>query len=71
MKKELKYKKYVGSVEHHPDDEIYHGKITNISDLVIYEGHDLKSLEVDFKNAVEDYIEACEKRGHKAGLHLT
>lgn len=57
MKRELTYKGYIGSTEYDEKDNIYFGKITNIVNLVSYEGNSEKELEENFKNAVDDYIE--------------
>ena len=57
MKSELTHKGYVGSAEYSKEDNIYFGKITNITNLVNYEGTSVKELEENFKNAVNDYLE--------------
>lgn len=57
MKREPTYKGYIGSTEYDEKDNIYFGKITNIVNLVSYEGNSEKELEENFKNAVDDYLE--------------
>ncbi len=63
--KELNYKNYTGSAQWSEEDKRYHGKLLNISDLIMYEGTDLEELEDYFKEAVDDYIDTCQKQAPK------
>lgn len=60
--KELQYRGYRGSVEYSVEDGVFHGKLTGIRDLVLYEGDTLESLEKDFRDAVDDYLEEIDDR---------
>lgn len=57
----LKYKDYIGSIEHSSEDRCFFGKILNIKDLVSYEGNTIEELEKSFKYMVNDYIETCKE----------
>jgi predicted HicB family RNase H-like nuclease len=59
----LEYIGYLGSFEMDMSDNILHGKLLHIKDLVTYEGASPKELEEQFKLAVEDYIASCEADG--------
>ena len=59
----LQYKNYYGSVHFSADDEVFHGKILGINDLVNFEGSSVKELKAAFEEAVEDYIETCNLVG--------
>ncbi len=59
----LKYKGYYGSVNFSAEDKIFYGKLEFINSAVMFEGTDIKSLEKDFKDAVNDYLEMCQKKG--------
>jgi predicted HicB family RNase H-like nuclease len=59
----LKYKDYFASVEYHAEDEVFYGKVLAITDLVSFEGASVKELKKAFKEAVEDYLEACQQLG--------
>jgi predicted HicB family RNase H-like nuclease len=59
----LEYKGYIGSVRFSGEDEVFHGKLQGIRDLVTYEGSDVSSLKKNFTEAVDDYLEMCRKRG--------
>ncbi len=59
----LEYRGYLGSIEYSEDDEVLHGRLEFIRDLVTYEGTDAKSLRAAFHGAVDDYIELCAEEG--------
>jgi len=63
MSNMMKYKGYYGSVNFSAEDKVFYGKLEFINSAVLFEGTDIKSLEKDFKEAVNDYIEMCEKKG--------
>jgi len=63
MKDAMKYKDYIGSVHYDGEDEIFHGRIEFIRDLVTFEGTDSKNLKEAFKEAVDDYLETCRELG--------
>jgi predicted HicB family RNase H-like nuclease len=43
----LEYKGHFGSVEYSDEDEVFHGRLDFICDLVTYEGTDAKGLNVE------------------------
>ena len=59
----LEYKVYLGSVEYGDDDEVLHGRLEFIRDLVTYEGTDATGLKAAFRQAVDDYLALCESEG--------
>lgn len=61
MSSVLEYNGYVGSAEFSAEDEVFHGKLEGIRDLVTYEGTDVESLKRAFHEAVDDYIVTCER----------
>ena len=63
MKDFIEYKGYIGSVRFSAEDDVFHGKLQGIRDLVTYEGTDVASLKQSFSEAIEDYLETCKKRG--------
>ena len=66
----LEYKGYLGSVEYSDADEVLHGRLEFIRDLVTYEGMDAKSLKAAFHEAVDDYLALCEAEGRKPDIPL-
>lgn len=61
----LIYNGYQGSVETSVADNVLHGKVLFISDLVTYEAETLAQLKQAFNDAVNDYIETCQSAGKK------
>jgi predicted HicB family RNase H-like nuclease len=63
MKNELlQYKGYYGTIELSKDN-IIHGKIEFIEDLVNYEATSLEMLKKEFNIAVDFYLETCKRIG--------
>jgi predicted HicB family RNase H-like nuclease len=63
MSELLTYKGYFGSARYSAVDEVFYGKLEGIDDLVNYEGDSVKELIKAFHEAVEDYLETCQKIG--------
>jgi predicted HicB family RNase H-like nuclease len=59
----LKYKEYYGDINYSAFDEVFHGKIIGISDLVTFEGSSIKELKKAFKDSVDDYLDFCKELG--------
>jgi predicted HicB family RNase H-like nuclease len=64
----LEYKGYLGSVEYSDEDEVLHGRLEFIRDLVTYEGRDAKGIRAAFREAVDDYLELCEAEARKLSI---
>ena len=63
MKNTLDYKGYHGSVEYSAEDKVLHGRVLGIRSMITYEGSDAESIEQDFRESVDAYLEMCERRG--------
>ena len=61
----LEYDGYVGSVSYSDRDEVFHGKLEGIRDLVTYEATDVAGLKRAFVEAVEDYLVTCQRGSKK------
>lgn len=59
----LEYKGYHTRVEFDSDDFLLRGKIEGINDLVNFECGNIKSLEKEFHEAVDDYLNFCKEVG--------
>ena len=59
----LEYKNYYAEVYFSGEDEIFHGKVIGINDLVNFEGSTVKELKNAFREAVDDYLATCEELG--------
>jgi len=63
--KGIKYKGYVAKVEFDPEDHIFVGHIIGIRDVVGFHGKSVAELETAFKDAVDNYLAACQELGQK------
>jgi len=63
MKNILEYKGYYTKIEFSIEDKVLHGKIEGINDLVNFEAENAADIEKEFHNAVDDYLEFCERTG--------
>jgi len=63
MEDYLKYKGYIATVGYSASDKVFYGKIEGINDLVNFEADNVKDLEKEFKEAVNDYLATCKELG--------
>ena len=59
----LKYKDYTGTVEFSAEDEVFHGKIFGIKDLVTFEGRSVEEIKHAFEESVDEKLETCKEIG--------
>ena len=59
----LEYKGYRGSVEYSAPDRCFFGKVLGIRALVTYEGSCVDSIEQEFRESVDEYLDLCEQQG--------
>ncbi|EIM73265.1 HicB family protein [Nitritalea halalkaliphila LW7] len=62
--KYLEYKGYVGTIEYSPEDNLLYGAVLGIRGLISYEGETGKALEMDFKEAIDSYLNDCAASGN-------
>lgn len=58
---ELEYRGYHGSVHFDADDLVFYGKIEFIRALISYEATNAVELKQAFEEAIDDYLETCER----------
>jgi len=71
MKEFMKYKEFTGSIQFDATDNIFHGKLEAIDDLVTFEGQSFGELEKAFRDAVEDYLVLCRVAGKEPDRSIT
>lgn len=63
MKKNyLEHKGFIGSVEFSTEDEVFYGKIEDISGLVSFEVSSVKELKKSFEETVTHYVKICKEQ---------
>ena len=61
----MKYKGYEGVVEFDDEANIFHGEISNIRDVVTFQGTTVEEIRRAFEESVEDYLAFCKERGEE------
>ncbi len=59
----LTYKGYTARIEFDERDNILIGRLLGISDIIAFHADNVIELRTAFEEAVEDYLECCEKIG--------
>lgn len=61
--KAMTYRGYAARIEYSDEDRCFVGHIAGVNDIVGFHGESVRELRSAFEEAVEDYIETCEKLG--------
>lgn len=61
----LSYKGYYGDINFSAEDDVFHGKLIGIDDLVTFEGDSVKQLKKAFRDSVDAYLEMCKELGQE------
>lgn len=59
----MSYKGYPARVEYSEEDGCFVGHIVGINDIVGFHGDSVAELRQAFEEAVDDYVETCERLG--------
>ena len=59
----MEYKGYFAKVEFDDDDNIFHGEVINLRDVITFEGETVIELKKAFQDSVDDYLDFCALRG--------
>jgi predicted HicB family RNase H-like nuclease len=58
------YRGYAARIEYSDEDQCLIGHIAGIDDIVGIHGESVAELRTAFEDAVDDYLETCERLGH-------
>lgn len=61
----MNYKGYHGTVSFDEEAEIFHGEVTDLRDVVTFQGRSVDELKTAFQESVDDYLDFCAGRGEK------
>ena len=62
----MQYKGYSATVVFDDENDLFHGEVQGIRDVVTFQGKSAKELRRAFKESVDDYLDFCRKRGESA-----
>ena len=59
----MHFKGYAAKIEYSDEDVCFVGHIAGIDDIVGFHGDSVAELRIAFEEAVDDYLQTCEKAG--------
>ena len=61
----LEYKGYVAQLEIDEENNGFHGRVINISDVVNFKGSSMAELKREFAKSMQVYFDYCREQGDK------
>jgi len=61
----MEYKGYIGRFTFDEKLELFQGKVSNIKNLITFQGKSLETLQQNFQDAVNEYTAWCRKHGNE------
>jgi len=61
----LNYKRYIAEIEFDLEENIYFSNIVGVRDTVGFHGESVTELKEAFQDAVDFYLDSCEKAGRE------
>jgi predicted HicB family RNase H-like nuclease len=59
----MKYKNYEAVIRFDEGDQILHGRVLNVRDVISFHGKSIKEVRQAFEEAVDDYLADCAEQG--------
>ena len=59
----LSYKGYQGKFAYDPAEDIFHGEILHLADVITFQGRSIDELKQALADSIDDYIEFCALNG--------
>jgi len=59
----LSYQGYSGSVKFDADEDIFHGEVSGLRDVVTFQGSSAREIKQAFRDSIDDYLELCQETG--------
>jgi predicted HicB family RNase H-like nuclease len=61
----MHYKGYEALVEFDEGEEMFHGEVADLRDVITFQGSSVAELKQAFADSIEDYLEFCRQRGEE------
>jgi predicted HicB family RNase H-like nuclease len=61
----MQYKGYSADVTFDDENNIFHGEVLDIRDVVTFQGATVTELRKAFRESVDDYLQFCRERGEQ------
>lgn len=66
----IEYKGYIGIFEFDEEKKLFRGRVSDINDLVTFQGKSINGVKEAFEDAVNEYISWCKQyRNEPKRLH--
>jgi predicted HicB family RNase H-like nuclease len=59
----MEYKGYIGLFTFDEKLGLFQGRVSNIKDLITFQGKSMETLKYAFKDAINEYLNWCKKNG--------
>lgn len=59
----LEYKGYIARIDVDEENDAFHGRVINISDVINFKGKSMAELKREFAKSIETYFEFCKDEG--------
>lgn len=59
----IEYKGYIARIDVDEENDAFHGRVINISDVVNFKGKSMAELKREFAKSIETYFEFCKDEG--------
>jgi len=66
----MRYKNYRAKITYLEDENIFHGEVINIKDVITFQGTTVDELKQAFIDSVNDYIDFCKSRNEEPEIPL-
>lgn len=61
----MTYEGYEAIVEFDEEEELFHGEVMNLRDVITFQGRSVDELKGAFRDSIEDYLAFCRERGEE------
>jgi predicted HicB family RNase H-like nuclease len=59
----MEYKGYIARIDVDEENDAFHGRVINISDVINFKGKSMAELKREFARSMETYFEFCKDEG--------
>lgn len=67
----MHYKGYFGNVTFDAENDLFHGEVVGIRDVVTFQGKSVAELRKALRDSVDDYLDFCRQRGQSPDKPLS
>jgi len=59
----MKYKDYEAVIRFDEEDQVLHGRVLNVRDVISFHGGSVEEVRQAFEEAIDDYLDDCAEQG--------